>query len=212
VTALSECVPADPESEYCRYASRIWPLIQAFVCSIVTFEVVRCGTDKRCMSPTNGLKRAAIIVPVVGVVLIVSMVARPLPGEQTPWEFFRDAVPHIDSIGKGLSLAFFTTVLTFMNFMAVAAKLRLSLLLPIALIALVSLAVFSPAVRQSRLVRMGFGLVALGVVPLIIAGTFTNNPLGFGFLFAFLTPVGGLLIVSGTIFALAEQSPDRQKF
>jgi hypothetical protein len=169
------------------------------------------GTDKRGMSPTNGLKRAAIIVPVIGVVLIFSMVARPLPGEQTPWEFFRDAVPHIDSIGKGLALAFFTTVLTFMNFMAVAAKLRLSLLLPIALIALVSLAVFSPAVRQSRLVRMGFGLIALGVVPLIIAGTFTNNPLGFGFLFAFLTPVGGLLIVSGTIFALAEQSPDRQK-
>ena len=75
-----------------------------------------------------------------------------------------------------------------------------------------SLAVFSPAVRQSRLVRMGFGLVALGVVPLIVAGTFTNNPLGFGFLFAFLTPVGGLLIVSGTVFALAEQSPDREKF
>jgi hypothetical protein len=65
-------------------------------------------------------------------------------------------------------------------------------------------------VRQSRLVRLGFGLVALGVVPLILAGTFTNNPLGFGFLFAFLTPVGGLLIVSGTILALAEQSPDRQ--
>ncbi len=164
------------------------------------------------MSPTDGLKRAAIIVPVIGLVLIVSMVARPLPGEQTtPWEFFRDAVPHIDSIGKVLGLAFFTTILTFMNFMAVAAKLRLSLLLPIALIAFVSLAVFNPAVQQSRLVLVGVGLVALGVVPLNIAGMFTNNPLGFGFLFAFLTPVGGLLIVSGTIVALAaKQSPDRQ--
>jgi hypothetical protein len=57
---------------------------------------------------------------------------------------------------------------------------------------------------------LGFGLVALGVVPLIIAGTFTNNPLGFGFLFAFLTPVGALLIVTGTIFALAAQSPNRE--
>jgi hypothetical protein len=164
------------------------------------------------MSPTNGLKRAAILVPVIGVVLIVSMVARPLPGEQTPWEFFRHALPHIDSIGKGLALAFFTTILTFMNFMAVMAKLRLSLLLPVVLIALASLAVFSPAVRQSRLVRAGFGLVALGVVPLIIAGTFTNNPLGFGFLFAFLTPIGGLLLVGGTLFALAaRQSADRRE-
>ena len=164
------------------------------------------------MSPTNGLKRAAIIAPVIGVILIVCMVARPLPGEQTPWEFFRDAVPHIDSIGKGLALAFFTTMLTFMNFMAAIATLRLSFLLPVALIALASSAVLSPAVWQSRLVRVGFGLVALGVVPLIIAGRFTDNPLGFGFLFAFLTPVGGLLIVTGTIFALAaKQSPDRQE-
>jgi hypothetical protein len=165
-----------------------------------------------CMSsPANGLKRAAIIVPAIGIVLIVSMVARPLAGEQTPWEFFRDAVPHIDSIGKGLGLAFFTTILAFMNFMAVAAKLRLSLL-PIVLIALLSLVLFSPAVRQSRLVRVGFGLVTLGVVPLIIAGTFTNNPLGFGFLFAFLTPVGGLLIVGGTVLGLtAKQSPHRTR-
>ena len=164
-----------------------------------------------CMSSSaGGLKRAAVIVPVIGIVLIVSMVARPLAGEQTPWEFFRDAVPHVDSIGKGLGLAFFTTILAFMNFMAVAAKLRLSVL-PVALIALLSLVLFSPAARQSRLVRVGFGLLALGVVPLIIAGTFTDNPLGFGFLFAFLTPVGGLLIVGGAILALtAKPSPHRQ--
>jgi hypothetical protein len=160
---------------------------------------------------TNGFKPAAIIGSVVGVVLTVSMVARPLPQGQTPWEFFRNAVPHIDSVGKGLALAFFTTILTLMNFMAVAARLKLSSL-PSGVIALGSLAVLSPAARQSRLVRAGLGLVAFGVVPLIIAGTFTNNPLGFGFLFAFLTPVGGLLIISGAIFALiANQSPDRQK-
>jgi hypothetical protein len=171
------------------------------------------GTDKRCMSvsPTDGLRRAAIILPIVGVILIVSMVARPLPGEQTPWEFFRDALPHVDTFSKGLGLAFFTTVLTFMNFLALVARLRLSFLLPIALIALMLLAVFSPAVRESRLVRVGFGLVTLGVVPLLIAGTFTDNPLGFGFLFAFLTPIGLLLIVSGAIFALAtRESPDRR--
>ena len=101
------------------------------------------------MSPTNGLKRVAIIVPVIGVVLIVCMVARPLPGEQTPWEFFRDAVPHIDSIGKGLALAFFTTMLTFMNFMAVIAKSSTQLsCCRSGAIALVSWAAFSPAVRQ----------------------------------------------------------------
>jgi hypothetical protein len=32
---------------------------------------------------------------------------------------------------------------------------------------------------------------------------FTDNALGAGFVFAFLAPVGGLLIVGGAIFALA---------
>jgi hypothetical protein len=169
------------------------------------------GADKRSMGPADGLRRAAIIGPVIGALVIVSMVARPLPGEDTPWEFFRNALPHIDSFGKALGLAFFTTVLTFMNFMALAARLRLSLLVPIAFIALTSLAAFNPAVRQSRLVRVGFGLVALAVLPLLIAGAFTDNALGFGFLFAFLTPVGGLLIVGGAISALAAKHwPDRQ--
>jgi hypothetical protein len=41
---------------------------------------------------------------------------------------------------------------------------------------------------------------------------FSDNPLGFGFLFAFLTPIGGLLIVGGAILALtAGQSMDREQ-
>ena len=68
------------------------------------------------------------------------------------------------------------------------------------------------APRCTRTPRAAPVPLVRGVAPLIIAGRFTNNPLEFGFLFAFLTPVGGLLIVSGTVFALAaKQSPDRQE-
>ena len=162
--------------------------------------------------PTDRLRRAAFVVPVIGVILIVSMVARPLPGEETPWEFVVDNLPRIDSFGKVLGLAFFAIILTFMNAMALAAVFRLGVLVPVVFIALVLMAVFSPVVRESRLVRAGFGLVALGVVPLWVAGMFSNNPLGFGFLFAFLTPIGGLLIVGGAILALtAGQSIDREQ-
>lgn len=148
-------------------------------------------------------RRRAIILIVVGVVLLVSMFTRPAPDYETPWEFSRDALPHVDSIGKVLALVFFTTVLAFMNFMGVTARLRLHPLIPaIALVVPAALAAFSPAVRRARLVHAGFVLVGLGVVPLAIAGIFNNNPLGFGFLFAFLTPIGGLLLIVGTIAAL----------
>src|SRR5262245_23322395 len=108
--------------------------------------------------PTDGFRRAAFVVPVIGVILIVSMVARPLPGEETPWEFVRDSLPHVDSFGKVFGLAFFTIILTFMNAMALAAAFRLDMLVSAVFLALVLLAVFSPVVRESRLVRAGFGL------------------------------------------------------
>jgi len=153
------------------------------------------------------LTRVALIGLVIGVVLTACLVTRPVPGAETPWEFIRDALPHIDSVGKAAALVFFGTVVTFMNFLALTAKLRLSL--PLFLIPLMALALFSPAVRQSRLVRTGFVLAGVGVVPLLIAGRFNNNPLGFGFLFAFLTPVAGLMIVAGIIMALtAGRAPD----
>jgi len=159
---------------------------------------------------TRDLTRVAVFGLLIGVVLIGSMVTRPVPGHGTPWEFVRDALPHIDSAGKAAALVFFGTIVTFMNFLALTATLRLSL--PFLLIALMALAAFSPAVRQSRLVRLGFVLAGVGVVPLLVAGRFDNNPLGFGFLFAFLTPVAGLMILAGITVALtAGRTPEHQR-
>jgi len=101
-------------------------------------------------------------------------------------------------------------MLTFMNFMTLAARLRVGPLVQTFFLGLAAVTLFSPTVRRSRLARTGTGLVVLGVVPLLIAGIFDANPLGFGFLFASLTPVGALLIVSGAIAALlGGQSPNR---
>jgi len=168
--------------------------------------VLTDGADTKSMSAlSRDLTRAATIGVAIGAVLIVCMVARGMPEHETPWEFFRFALARTDSVGKAIALVFFTTVFTFMNLLALTARLRLGL--PIVLLALVALAALSPAVRQSRLARCGFALVGAGVLPLVIAGRFDNNPLGFGFLFAFLTPIGGLLIVSGVITALTTRQP-----
>ena len=86
------------------------------------------------------------------------------------------ALPHIDNPWKALSLAFFTTMLTFMNFMALVATLRVGPLVQIFFLGLAALTLFSPTVRRSRLVRTGTGLVVLGVVPLMIAGILRQQP------------------------------------
>lgn len=151
------------------------------------------------------LTRVAVIGLVIGGVLIACLVIRPVPGEETPWEFIRDALPHIDSAGKAAALVFFGTIATYQNFLALTRKLGVGL--PVLVIAFMALALFSPAVRQSRLVRTGFVLAGVGVVPLLVAGQFNNNPLGFGFLFAFLTPIAGLMIVAGIIMALTARRP-----
>lgn len=157
-----------------------------------------------------GLRRSAIIGLVIGAVLTASMFVSGIPGEEwTPWQFVHNALPHIDTVGKALALVFFGTIVTFMNFMALMARLRLSL--PIIVVALLAVAALSPAVRQSRLVRTGAVLMGVGVLPLVIAGQFDNNPVGLGFLFAFVTPIAGVLIVSGTLLALTDrESPDDQ--
>ena len=103
-----------------------------------------------------------------------------------------------------MAVVFLTIVMMWLNFTAALERLNLGLLLPIILIALAALAATRPQVRRSRLVRAGFGLLLVGFVPLVVVGTFiTDNPVGLGFLFAFLTPIAALLIVSGTILAIA---------
>jgi hypothetical protein len=162
-------------------------------------------------SRPRGPSRGIIVVAVVAAALVVALFARPLPDEQTPWEFLRNGAAHADSPGKRMALVFFTIVLMWMNFMAALARVRLGLLLPIVLGALLALTLVSPRVRQSRLVRVGFGLLAVGLIPLVVVGgLITDNPVGLGFLFAFLTPIAGLLILCGTVLALTtRQSHDR---
>lgn len=163
-------------------------------------------------SDRGGPPRRLMVVGVVAAVFIVALFARPLADEQTPWEFFRASAARTDTAGKVAALFFFTTVLMWMNLMAALVRVRLGLLLPIVLVALAVLAAVNAQVRRSRLVRVGFGLLVAGVLPLAAVGTFgTDNPVGLGFLFAFLTPIAALLIVTGTILALtADRSPERQ--
>jgi hypothetical protein len=167
--------------------------------------VAEVSADKTVVSATDSPRRIGAVAAVgfvLGTIVIASMVARPVAGEETPWERFVEAVPGVDSVGGALWIVFFGTILTVMNFGALVASLGLRWIFPTTVLAIVVLAVLSPAVRASWLVRTGAGVVALGVVPLLIAGLFNDNPLGFGFLFVFLAPIGGVLILGGVMFAL----------
>ena len=101
----------------------------------------------------------------------------PSPREDdTPWGFFRQNIKHADSLAKWLALIFFTTTLTYMYL----PRLVFGIVIVVGVLALVK-----PKVRDSRFVRGGVALVSLGGVALVVAGRFNDNPLGFGFLFAF---------------------------
>jgi hypothetical protein len=71
------------------------------------------------------------------------------------------------------------------------------------------LALVKPEVRRSRLVRGGLVLVSVGWVALVVAGRFNDNPLGFGFLFAFTTPLGAVMMLAGAIGALLKRTDTR---
>ena len=112
----------------------------------------------------------------------------------TPWQFFSTNVRRADSLGKWLALIFFTMVLTALY----VPRLLRGVVVLVGVLALVV-----PRVRHSRLVRIGFAVFLLGVVPLAVAGRLlTDNALGFGFFYAFTQPIAAVMMALGAIQAL----------
>jgi hypothetical protein len=92
--------------------------------------------------------------------------------------------------------------------LSIPGPVRVALLVTLG--ALLFFAATKPHVRKSLLVRAGFGVFLVGFIPLVVVGSFiTDNPVGLGFLFAFLAPVSVLLVISGTVLALATGQPGR---
>jgi hypothetical protein len=120
--------------------------------------------------------------------------------DDTPWGFFRKNVKHADSLGKWVALLFFTTMLTYLYL----PRLSLGIVIVVGV-----LAVVSPQVRASRLVRIGLVFFLLAFVVLNVAGRFTNNPLGAGFLFAFMSPLAAVMMLLGAMRALLKKSDKR---
>lgn len=125
----------------------------------------------------------------------------PGPAEDdTPWGFFRKNLKHADSLGKWLALIFFTTMLTYMYL----PRLVIGLVIVVAGFALIQ-----PRVRRSKLFRGGLVLVCVGWVGLAVAGRFSDNPLGAGFLLAFTTPLGAAMMLLGAMQALFKRTDRR---
>ena len=114
----------------------------------------------------------------------------------SPLEFFLKTFPDADTVPQRVGLIFITIVRMWLQL----GPLRM--LLPVALVALVALAVSKPHVRGSRLVQIGFSILLFGIVPLLLAAVLgSDNPIGLGMLFAFLTPIGLVVTVVGTTLA-----------
>jgi hypothetical protein len=125
----------------------------------------------------------------------------PVPADDdTPWGFFTKNIKHADTVGKWLALIFFTTMLTYLYL----PRLVLGVVIVVAGLALVQ-----PRVRHSKLVRGGLVLVSIGWVALAVAGRFNDNPLGFGFLLAFTTPLGAAMMLLGAMQALFTRTDRR---
>lgn len=120
--------------------------------------------------------------------------------DDTPWGFFRKNLEHADSLGKWLALIFFTTMLTYLYL----PRLVVGLVVVVGILALLK-----PAVRHSKLVRGGLALVSVGWAALAVAGRFNDNPLGFGFLLAFTTPLGSAMMLVGAMQALLKRTDRR---
>jgi hypothetical protein len=117
--------------------------------------------------------------------------------DDTPWGFFSKNIKHANSLGKWLALIFFTLMLTYMYL----PRLVFGIVIVVGV-----LAVVKPQVRNSRLVRIGLAFFVLGFVALNVAGRFNDNPLGFGFLFAFLSPLAAVLMMLGAVKALFKRT------
>jgi hypothetical protein len=112
----------------------------------------------------------------------------------TAWEFFAQHASQADSVTEWLSLVFLAVVLL---------RGYLRVLLPVALLAVIVLAVKKPQVRRSRLVQVGFSIFTLVLLPLLWVGALvTDNPIGLGMLFALLSTIALFLIVIGAILNL----------
>lgn len=120
--------------------------------------------------------------------------------DDTPWGFFSKNVKHADSLGKWLALLFFTTMMAYFYL----PRLLFGIAIVVGVLAMVK-----PQVRESRLVRIGLVLFFIGFVVLNIAGRFTDNPLGAGFLLAFLSPVAAVIMLLGAMGALLKRSDTR---
>jgi len=130
-----------------------------------------------------------------------SALQAPAPAEDdTPWGFFSKNIKHADTLAKWLALIFFTTLLMY---------LYLPRLVLGVVIAVAGLALVQPRVRHSKLVRVGLVLVSVGWVALAVAGRFNDNPLGFGFLLAFTTPLGAAMMLLGAMQALLARTDRR---
>lgn len=120
--------------------------------------------------------------------------------DDTPWGFFTKNIKHANSLGKWLALIFFTVMLTYMYL----PRLVFGIVIVVGVLALIK-----PQVRNSQLVRIGLALFFLGFVALNVAGRFNNNPLGFGFLFAFLSPLAAVLMLLGAVKASLKKTDKR---
>jgi hypothetical protein len=130
------------------------------------------------------------------IIVTNSLAARIYAQGSTPWEFLGQ-VGQAETLSQRFGLIFVSVVMMWLYLG------RLRLLLPIILLALVVLAIAKPGVRRSRLVRTGFALFIVGLLPLLVVGIFvTDNPVGLGMLFAFFSVIGLSVVFVGVIVAL----------
>ena len=123
-----------------------------------------------------------------------------LAADDTLWGFISNAVKHADTPGKWLALPFFTILMAYVYL----PRLLIGIVIVVGLLALVK-----PRVRESRLVRSGLALFALGLAVLTVAGRFNDNALGAGFLFALTSPIAAVMMVLGAMGALLKRSDTR---
>jgi hypothetical protein len=127
--------------------------------------------------------------------------------EESAIQYFREHLSKADSVTKMAALVFVTVMLGWLQLIGYHR-----LLLGLIVVTFMAAAAAVPRVRESRLVRVGLFSLFLGLVPLVLAGVAgEDNALGAGFLFAFVTPVGLVTVVTGAIGVLVGEVVSRLK-